>query len=132
MAAASWRRYPILAVAAVKIATEHAETEGARAGQGMEKRLLLDGIQVRAVDIAEGRIELALAVVAHLADAGEPGRDGATVAAGEAFHTIAVERAAQFSFACLARQLLSQGLHGLPTGIVARRHAPGGPAVTEW
>ena len=46
------RCHPVLAVAAVEIAAEHAEAVGQRAGIDVEERLLLDGIALHAADVA--------------------------------------------------------------------------------
>ena len=75
------------AVAAVVVAPEHPEGEGAGAGQGVEERLLLHGIHVHRAHVAERHLQGAAFVEAHPADAVAPGRDQAAVAAGEAPHT---------------------------------------------
>ena len=46
------RCHPVLAVAAVQVAAEHAEAVGERAGIGVEERLLLDRIALHAADVA--------------------------------------------------------------------------------
>ena len=48
------RRHPVLAVAAVQVAAEHAEAVGERARMRVEERLLLDRIALHAADVAPG------------------------------------------------------------------------------
>ena len=74
------------AVPAVVVAPEHAEGQRARAGQRVEERLLLHGIDLQRADVAEGDLERARLVEAHAADAVAAGRDQAAMAAGEAAH----------------------------------------------
>ena len=54
------RRHPVLTVAAVQVASEHAETECERARVGMEERLLLDRIALHAADISKRDAQPAL------------------------------------------------------------------------
>jgi hypothetical protein len=72
----------------VQVAAQHAEAVGQRAGIGVEKRLLLDGIALRSGDVSPGNVELAAAVEADFADAGLAFGNGAAVSAGEAAQAI--------------------------------------------
>src|ERR1019366_6454488 len=94
--------YPILAVAAMQIAAQHAEAQGTRAGQSVEERFLFDGIAEHRIDVPPGCIKRAAVVEAHLANARETRWNGAAVAAGEALHPVAVQRAPQFGGSTLA------------------------------
>ena len=103
---------PVLAIAAMQVAAQHAETEGARPRQNVEEGLLFYGVAMRRVDVAVGCVELSSAIEAHLADARETRRNGAPVAAGEALHPAAIERLVEFRFARLNGELLGQDPHG--------------------
>ena len=72
------------AVAAVVVAAEHAEGEGARAGEGVEERLLLHRVQLQGADVTEGDTQRPRLVEADAADAVATGRDQAAMPAGEA------------------------------------------------
>src|SRR5256885_12890498 len=76
----------------MKVAAEHAEAVGERAGNGMEERLFLDRVALHAADVSPGNIEFAPAVVADLADAGLAIGDRAGMSTGIAAQPIAVER----------------------------------------
>ena len=81
---------PILAVAAVEIATEHAERQRVGAGQDVEERLLLDRVAGEGADVAVGDEERAVVVEPDAADAVAAGLDEAAVAAGEALDVAVV------------------------------------------
>ena len=68
----------------MEIAAEHAEAVGERAGVGMEERFLLDGIALRAPDIAPRHQQPASLVVADLADANSAVGQRAAMPAGDA------------------------------------------------
>jgi hypothetical protein len=68
----------------VEVAAEHAEGEGAGARVGVEERLLLDRVELKARHVAPGHPETAILVVAHLADAALAGRDDASMPARHA------------------------------------------------
>ena len=95
------RSDPILAVAAVQIASQHSEAVRQSARIGVKKRLLLDGIALDPADVSPRHIESTAAVVAHFADSGLPLRDGAAMAAGITAHPIAIELLIQVAFAHL-------------------------------
>src|SRR5581483_6934020 len=105
------RRHPVLAVPAMQIAAEHPEAERFSAGQDVVERLLLDGVAARRIDVAVGRVQPAIAVVANLAHAGETRGNRAAMAAGEALDAAAVERAVQLCLARLLGELFGQRLH---------------------
>ena len=65
----------------MKVASEHAEREGAGAGVGVEEGLLLDGVELEGGHVARGDQESAVLVPADLADPLLPGEDQAAVAA---------------------------------------------------
>src|SRR6185503_9344906 len=73
---------PVLAIAAVKIAPEHPEAVGERAGVGVKERLLLDRIALHAADVAPGHQRAAGLVEAHLAHADGAFRQRTAVPAG--------------------------------------------------
>ena len=77
---------PVLAVAAVEIAAQHAEGQRVGAGQHVEEGLFLDRVALQAGHVAPGHAQLAVLVEAHLADAAPPGADQAAVPAGQAAH----------------------------------------------
>ena len=95
----------------MQVAAKHSEAERARAGKGVEERLLLDGIAVGRVHVPEWREQLAVAIEANFADAREPRRNGAAKSASEAFHAIAIERAIEVGKACLPGELVGQRFH---------------------
>src|SRR2546428_3392256 len=69
------------AVRAVQVATEHAEREGIRAGEGVKEGLLLDRVALERPHVAARDHQRAPAVVANLADAPKPLLDQAAVRA---------------------------------------------------
>ena len=75
---------PVLAVAAVQIAAEHAEAVGERARMRVEERLLLDRIALHAADVSPRHAQTSALVEADLADADRALGQRAAVAAGEA------------------------------------------------
>src|ERR1017187_5274298 len=93
----------------------------------MEERLLFDGVAMRRVDVAVGRVELSSAVEAHLADSREAGRNGAPVTTREALHAVAVERFVEFRFARLKGESIGQGLQMLRKGRSEDIETPGPP-----
>jgi hypothetical protein len=81
----------------------------------MEKRLLLDGIALRAGGVSPGDVELAAAIEADFADAGLAIGNRATVAAGEAANAVVAEILDQrrFGFAdALIQDFAQGGRHG--------------------
>src|SRR2546421_944726 len=83
---------PVLAVAAVEVAPQHPEGERVRAREGVEERLLLGGIALQGGDVSGGRVQGAVLVEAHLADAAAPRFDETAVPAGEAANRAAPVR----------------------------------------
>ncbi len=75
---------PVLAIAAVVVAAEHAEGEGVGTGQDVEEGLFLDGVAGEASRRSRRGPEDAIFVEADAADAVAAGLDEAAVAAGEA------------------------------------------------
>ena len=77
----------------MEVATEHAEGEGLGAArEGVEERLLLDGVEPEARDVTPRRPEAALLVVADLADAALAGQDDAPMPARHAAEPFARQR----------------------------------------
>src|SRR5439155_14889081 len=72
-------REPVLAIATMKVASQHAECQRVGAGQGMEERLLLCRIALQRRDIAGGDVERAVLVEADLADPSASRLDEAAV-----------------------------------------------------
>ena len=68
--AQSLRSNPVLTVAAVEVASQHAEAIGESARMGVEERLLFDGIALQSGGVSPGDVERAAAVEADLAYAG--------------------------------------------------------------
>src|SRR4029077_18550449 len=89
----------------------------ARAGQGVEERLLFDGIAVNGTYITVGGVELAVAVVAHFADPRESGGNRAAMAAGKTFDAFPVERPVQLGLAGGFSELAGESLHANPTKV---------------
>src|SRR3989449_11745102 len=87
-------------------------SEGARAGVGVEERLLLDGVELEAGDVARRDHETPVFVPAHLADAALPGRDQATVTARIAPHAARGEPLVQLSLARQTPELVDQRCPG--------------------
>ena len=132
------RRHPVLTVAAVEVAAEHAEAVGERAGPGMEERLLLDRIALHAANVAVRHAEPPAVVEADLADADGTVWQRAAVSARGAAQPSVGERFDELTFVRLTREQLSQrgigertrwhggsflrGTSCTPTPIV-RRHA---------
>ena len=77
-------RDPVLAVSAVEVAAQHPEAHCQRAGQGVEERLLLDGIQLKSADVSVRNQQPPAAIEAHAANAVEPIEDHAPVTTREA------------------------------------------------
>ena len=82
--AESLRGEPVLAVAAVVVAAEHAEGEGLGSGQGVEERLLLHRVELEGRHVAEGNAQRPRVVEADPADTFATRRDDAAMAAGHA------------------------------------------------
>ena len=95
----------------MKIAAQHAEAVGERAGIGVKERLLLDGIALGAGGVSPGDIERAAAVVADFADAGLAFGNGTAMATGEAAHAIVVELLVKSGIG-LANALVENGAEG--------------------
>ena len=102
------RRHPVLAIAAVQIAAEHAEAVGERARMGVKERLLLDRIALHAADVAPRHAQPAALVEAHLADADRALRQRAAVAARVAAQPAVRQRVVELALARFAREHLSQ------------------------
>ena len=66
----------------MKIASEHAETVGERAGIGVEEWLLLNGVALGAANVSPRHVERSTTVIADLADTCLSLRDRAAVSAG--------------------------------------------------
>ena len=96
----------------VILASEHPEGEGARARVRMEERLLLDGVELEAGDVARRNHEAPVLVPAHLADAALVGRDQAAVAARVAAHAGLGEPLVQLALARQASEHIGQRRHG--------------------
>ena len=97
------------AVAAVKIATEHAEGEGFRTREGVEERLLFHGVELERPHVAVGDAQGAGVVEADAADTVVARRDEAAVAAGEAAHAILGQLLVEDAFPGVTGQELAQG-----------------------
>jgi hypothetical protein len=95
----------------VQIAAQHAETESAGSRQGVEERLLFNGVATGGIDVSEGGVECSSLIVSDLANARESRGNGAAVTAREALHTIAIQRAVQERFADLESELFRQRGH---------------------
>ena len=102
------RRHPVLAVAAVQIAAEHAEAVRERAGVGVEERLLLDRIALHAADVAPRHAQRSALVEAHLADADRAVGQRTAMAAGEAAQPAVRQDVVQLALARPARQYFSE------------------------
>src|SRR5205807_1154792 len=90
-------REPVLAVAAVKIAPQHAEGERVGAREGVEERLLLGRVALQRRDVSDRDVQRAVLVEADLTDAAPPRPHQAAVAAGEAAHGAALDLLDQIS-----------------------------------
>src|SRR3972149_206318 len=77
----SLRGEPILTIAAVEIASEHAERQSIRPRQGVEERFLLDGIALQRPHVAPGDPERPPFIEAHLTDSQPSLGNEASVAA---------------------------------------------------
>ncbi len=95
-------------IGAVKIATEHAETERVGAGVGVEERLLLDRIALERADVAVRHVELATSIESDATDAGAPIANQAAVPAGIASDRVVGLRLAELALAHVLFQCLSQ------------------------
>ena len=102
------RGNPVLAVPAVEVAAQHAEAEGARPGKGVKEGLLLDGIATGGMDVPVRGLQPPAAVETDLANPGEPGWNGAAVAAGVAFDAVPVERPPKLRLPGFAREMAGQ------------------------
>ena len=106
---------PVLAVAAVEIAPQHAEGQGVPARKGVEEGLLLDRVHLHARDIAGGHVQLAIADVPDPAHPPLAFGDLAPMAAGQA---------ANRPFVLAADQLLGRRHGQLLKGLFESRHKP--------
>jgi hypothetical protein len=82
----------------VEVATQHPEAIGQRAGVGVIEGLLLDGIALRAGDVAPGHKQFTALVVPDLANAQLPIRDAAAMAARITAHEAALELVVNLTF----------------------------------
>src|ERR1035441_5726645 len=105
------RRHPVLAIGAVQVAAEHAETQGGGARAHVVEGLLLDGVALHRLHISPGHIQLAVAMEADLADSGVAFGYRTAVAAGVAADAAIVDPLPQVPFADVARQTLGDGGH---------------------
>src|SRR4030095_12045814 len=78
------RGHPVLAVAAVQIAAEHAEAVGECARVHVKERLFLDGVALHAADVAPGHLQRSALVEPYLAHAHRAVRNTALMTAGVA------------------------------------------------
>src|SRR5262249_52337043 len=95
----------------MQVAAEHAQAVRERAGMSMEEGLLFDWIALHAADVSPRHQQASALVVADLADADGPVRQGTAVAAGNASQAAVRERFVQFTLSRLVRQHLSQSRH---------------------
>src|SRR5208282_2122253 len=80
---------PVLAIPAMKIASEHPERERVAAGINVEKRFFFDRIAGQSAGhVTKRHAKLAVLVEPHLADAAPPCWNQATMTARDATHTV--------------------------------------------
>ncbi len=75
----------------MKIAAQHAEAVGERAGVCVEEWLLLNRVALSSCGVSPGNVEFAATVEADFADSGLAFGDGTAVAAGEAAQAVVFE-----------------------------------------
>src|SRR5581483_4394712 len=92
------RRHPVLAVAAVVIATEHTERKRECAGVGVEERFLLDRIDLQRGRVTTRHPQHSILVVADFADALQSVQDLAAMSAGEAADRVVFQLLVQLTF----------------------------------
>ena len=114
------RRHPVLAIAAMQIAAEHAEAVRQRARMHVKERLLLDRIALHAAGISPRHHQPSALVEAHLADAERARGNLAVVAARVAVHPVVVEMVIQLAFARARREDVFQGCHVLVCPSIVR------------
>src|SRR5262245_102846 len=90
--------HPILAIRAMKVATEHSKAHGQRSRQSMEKRFLLDGIQLKGADVAMRHEELSVSIKSDTANSVESVEDNAAMPAREASQLAVFQALVQFAF----------------------------------
>jgi hypothetical protein len=73
---------------ALKVTTEHAETQSPRSGVSVEKRLLLNGVNIECTDIAPRDIQLAAFVEPDSANARQAIKNDAPVPTGETLNSV--------------------------------------------
>src|ERR1019366_6019414 len=86
------RSVPVLAIRTMQVATQHSKAVGERARRGVEERLLLDGIALHSGNISERHVKDSASIEADLAYANLAFRNRATVPAGIAAYSIAINR----------------------------------------
>src|SRR5262249_21660889 len=75
---------PILAIRAMKVATEHSKAHGQRSRQCMEKRFLLDWIELKSAHVTMRHQELSVSIESDTANSVESVEDKTTMPACEA------------------------------------------------
>ena len=111
---------PILTIAAVEVAAQHAEGERGGAGKDVKKGLLLDRIALECGDVAPGDQQPAALVEAHPADAPPAISNQAAVPAGHAAYRSVREGPGQGPFHSTAIEAGGErGRHGVPEKLSA-------------
>jgi hypothetical protein len=90
----------------VKIATEHAETEGFGTGEGMEEGLFFDRVKLKSAYITGGDAKDSALVVTDTANTGTAFRNDASVAAGETAKFAVGKLLVKLPLLCVTRQNL--------------------------
>jgi len=103
-------RDPVLAIGAVQVATEHAETVSQRARIGVMEGLLFDRVALHSGGVTPGYLELARFIEANFADAQLPIGNVAAVAASETAYKTPVELFVKLAFANIGvKNILERG-----------------------
>ena len=129
--AQSLRCDPVLTIGAVKVAAEHAEAVGERAGMSVKERFFFDGVALGAGGVSPGDVERAAAVVADFADAGLAFGDGTAVSAGEAAGAVVLELLVESGIG-FADALVENGAEGGQRGPLGYFNAAGVETVLSF
>src|SRR5690349_12090079 len=82
---------PVLAVAAVKITTQHPKCQSIDAGHYMEEWFLLNRVALQCGDVSPRHPQFSTFVISHLTNSSSPLADFAAMSAGKTFNCVVIE-----------------------------------------
>src|SRR5437867_2148794 len=105
------RSHPVLAIGAVKVASQHSEAVRQCARVGMEERFLLNRIALNSSDVTPRHVQFSALIKANFAHAGLPFENRTAMPAGETANAIAINRLVKFAFADVMIQDFAKSGH---------------------